>query len=322
MDEHKFYAYCLQGDVTSAYEYLRSIPDKSKKYRELEEKYYRRFFSDKPIFHFKTDYTWIRKVILAYYQYFISVLSSRNVREAETRLVIALQAIMPCCPAEINSLETKLEEIFNEKGYQFLGGVTAPFRGPYIWKNTVKKTFCVELPFHTEEVNVYFLSDFLMLSWVHFATFGKKYARGWAKEEGLFYVDEHPEKKKVNRESSEFQVSYLKHEAQHLSDYSRFPKLKQLELEYRAKLVELIYEPNPFKQLKKFYYENKNDPSFPHSYSSYLLLKRLAKLVFGKEETGDLEKWQSVESGRIREGAWRLFEESTKVLADNKTPSS
>lgn len=55
MDESKLYAYCLQGDVSSALEYLRSIPNKSKKYQELESKYDHRFFGEKPVYRFKTD---------------------------------------------------------------------------------------------------------------------------------------------------------------------------------------------------------------------------------------------------------------------------
>ncbi|WP_312470116.1 hypothetical protein [Neobacillus sp.] len=316
MDESKFYAYCLLGDVTAAYEYLRSMPNKSKKYQQLESKYYHRFFGGKPIYRFKTDDPWIRKVLLAYNQYFTSVLTRGNVEEAETRLVQSLVGLISDKDFNTNLdlIEERLEGIFQEKGYRFLGGVTSPFRGPYIWKITNKKNFRVELPNQTQEVTVYFLSNFIMQSWIHFATFGEKFAGGWAKEDGLYFVNEGSKNKRMKLDSSEFQISYLKHEAQHLSDYSRFPNLQPKDLEYRAKLVELIYESKPIRLLKKFSYEAKHDPNFPHPYSSYILMTRLSKLAFGIEEIQTLENWKFVDSSRVRDWAWDLYNGHTEQL--------
>ncbi|MFJ5712985.1 hypothetical protein [Neobacillus sp. NPDC093127] len=316
MDESKFYAYCLQGDVRAAYEYLYSIPNKSKKHQQVESKYYQRFFGRKPIYRFKTDDPWIRKVVLAYYQYFTSVLMGQNVNEAENQLIKSLGVLISDGNLidNLDLFEEKLEAIFEQKGYRFLGGVTSPFRGPYIWRTTDKKEFRVELPHQTQDVTVYFLRDFIMQSWIHFATFGEKFAGGWAKEDGLYYVDERPKKKRVTIESSEFQVSYLKHEAQHLSDYARFPNLPAKDLEYRAKLVELIYEPKTFRLLKKFFYEAKNDAKFPHPYSSYVLMARLSQLAIGKEVIPSLDQWKSVDSARIQDWARTLYEEHTGEL--------
>lgn len=42
-------------------------------------------------------------------------------------------------------------------------------------------------------------------------------------------------------ESESFQVSLLKHEAQHAADLARYPDMSNEDLEYRAKLVELVY---------------------------------------------------------------------------------
>jgi len=316
LDENKFYAHCLQGDVTAAYKYLCLIPDKSKKNQVLESKYYHRFFGGKPFYRYKSDDPWIRKVILAYYRYFTSVLTGKDAEDAESQLVKSLGVLITdkdlIC--NIDVIEEKLEHLFEEKGYRFLGGVTSPFRGPFIWKTTKKMDFRVELPHQTQEVTVYFLSEFIMQSWIHFATFGEKFAGGWAKADGLYYVDEGPKRKRAKLDSSEFQVSYLKHETQHLSDYLRFPKLHSKDLEYRAKLVELIYEPNSIRLLKKFYYEVKNDPNYPHPYSSYVLMTRLSKMVFGIDEIQNLEKWKQVKPAQIREMAWNLYHEHTKQL--------
>ncbi|MEW9050171.1 MAG: hypothetical protein AB2392_03385 [Neobacillus sp.] len=315
MDESKFYAYCLQGDVTSAYEYLRSVPDKNKKYQLLETKYERRFFkTDKPVYRFKSEDSWIRKVLLNYYQYFTFVLTGRDFEEAEKQLITGLKTVIPIQTDNLDVIEDMLEGLFEEKGYEFQGGVTPPFRGPYIWKTTEKKEFTVELPHHIQPVTVYFLSDFLMLGWLHFATYGEKYAGGWAKSDGLYYVAERTKKKSMNLYSPEFQVSYLKHEAQHLSDYSRYPNLTSKDLEYRAKLIELIYELKSHRLIKKFFYEQKNDPRLPHPYSSFCIMKRLSECLLSDNESPSLRDWKQVSSELIRHHARELFEEHTEQL--------
>lgn len=314
MDESKFYAYCLQGDVPAAYEYLCSIKNKNKKTKALELKYHRRFFTEKPIFRIQSKDPWIRRVLFAYYQYFIAVLTKKNASEAEIQLAQSLSPCISDSPSNmgLDQIEGQLEVIFRNKGYHFLGGLTGPFRGPFIWKTMEREEFKVELPHHTQEVTVYFLSDFLLQSWIYFSTFGAKRAGGWAKPEGLYYVNDRP--KKINMEGSEFKVSYLKHEAQHVSDYARFPNLPPKDLEFRAKLVELIYEPNSYRLLKKFYYERKNEPVFPHPYSSYVLMGRLTELAFSDEEIVEVEKWKTVQSPLIQKWALRLYEEHTKQL--------
>lgn len=314
MDDSKFYAYCLQGDVPAAYEYLCSFKDKSRKYQALEKKYYRRFFTEKPVFRINSKDPWIKKIVLAYYHYFIAVLTKQNVSEAEIQLAQSLAACIPDNPfiMDLDQIEGQLELIFKTKGYHFLGGVTGPFRGPFIWKTMEKKEFMVELPHHTQEVTVYFISDFLLQSWIHFSTFGAKRAGGWAKSEGLYFVNDRP--KKIHLDRTEFQVSYLKHEAQHVSDYIRYPLLRSKDLEYRAKLVELMYEPNSFRLVKKFFYERKDDPGFPHPYSSYVLMRKLTQLVFNKKEIDEVEMWKTVQSSLIRESAKDLFDEHTKQL--------
>lgn len=316
MDETKFYQYCLQGDVTSAYEYLCSLPNKSRKEQELESAYYNRFFHNKPEYPCKSDDSWIQNVLQAYYQYFSAVLTRKSVDHAEKRLIFSLRNLIPGIDTkmDLESLEKKLGSMFNEKGYHFLGGITPPFRGPYIWKNTEERKFTVELPNLIQEVKVYFLSDFILQSWVHFATFGEKFAAGWAKPDGLYYVADRPEHKKVELASSEFQVSYLKHEAQHLNDFLHFPNLRPRDLEYRAKLVELIYEPNSYRLLKKFYCEQKADPRHPHSYASFTLMKRLTQMAFGKEESQGLEQWKFVDFNKISEWSLALFNEHTEML--------
>jgi hypothetical protein len=66
--------------------------------------------------------------------------------------------------------------------------------------------------------------------------------------------------------------------------------------------------------LKKFYYESKNDPTFPHPYSSFVIMKKLTQLAFGKDEMQKIEKWKTVNPSIIHEWAWKLYDEHTKQL--------
>lgn len=269
---NKLYSFCIQGNVEEAYAYLHSI-DQSKQVKLLKQKYYNRFYKEQPIVRVRSKDPWIRKVILAYYHYFITVLTKKmSVQLAEEALI---QNLLPLIttevnePVDINQIENELKLLFKEKGYYFLGGMTLPYYGPYIWKGMEKKEYQVELPNGLQEVTVFFMSDFILHSWLHFATFGARATGGWAKEDGLYCVNSRYENR---METHKFQVSFLKHEAQHLQDFNRFPGLPSKDLEYRAKLVELIYHPSQ-KLYKDFLLIAQEDSSSPHSYASFAILK-------------------------------------------------
>ncbi|GAU75988.1 hypothetical protein [Fusibacter sp. 3D3] len=269
MDMQKFYSICLQGNVLKAIEYLKPFEEKNEEASRLIKEYEARFLKDQQSDEINSEDPWIQDVISCYFRYFRSVLVNHPVEQAEDQLNLSLSELVTLPKdSSLDEIELELNKIFKEKGYSYLGGVTSPFRGPYIWKKTSIKTFTVTLPDGEQEVVVYFISDFLMLSWAHFATMGKRHTGGWAKPEGLYYVDNGREKIDIN--SIEFQVWFLKHEAQHLSDYIKFPDLSGSDLEYRAKLVELIYNPHAHCLIEKFLNQSKDDKTLPHSYAAYL----------------------------------------------------
>lgn len=315
MDVNKFYAKCLQGNVLEAIEYLNSIENKSDDILDLERKYIHRFVTQEEAVKIKSEDPWIQAVLKCYYKYYISVLTNNDVQESEKQLALSLaKTLMINEGSNLEKLETKLESIFREKGYSFLGGRTTPYHGPYIWKTTKKEDFHVELPCGTQGLTVFFISDFLMLSWLHFATFGKHHAGGWAKEEGLYYVN--AGNKEIDTHSADFQVWFLKHEAQHLSDYAKYPNLEGTDLEYRAKLVELIYYPDTFSKLGTFINQAKNDKALTHPYSAFLIIKRLSNAFFGEEYAEDLDKWRVFDSNSISKEALKLFMENEQALSD------
>ncbi|MFD0771733.1 hypothetical protein ACFQZ1_23655 [Bacillus sp. CGMCC 1.60114] len=314
--KQKLYSYCLQGNVNKAYEYLQNI-DNNIGLENLKNKYYNRFYAEKPIFQYKTKDIWMRSVIRVYYEYFISVLTNRkNKEEAESILAEHLIELLPGFETtnDLDSIEELLAKEFKSRGFYFLGGVTPPYRGPYIWRKEEKIEYEVILPDKSKKVVVYFMSDFIMQSWLHFATFGERAAGGWASKNALYCVKERYEKV-LNK--PDFLYSYLAHEAQHLADYEDFPCLLPVDLEYRAKLVELIYHPLNNKVLmKKFLSDADNNRENPHPYSSYVICSNLSKEIYGVDDVTDPEKWREIGSKILSNVAKELFQKHTNLLTN------
>jgi hypothetical protein len=307
----RFYSLCLQGDINSAMEYLNGIQPKTIEIEKLQQRYMERFFSQKSEENIRTEDRWIREVVSAYHHYFRSVLTNADVmNDAELNLNKRLRMILKVeSPLTIDETENELAKIFTEKGYYFLGGVTPPFRGAYIWKRMETFDFNVEIPQQSMTVSVHMMSDFLLEGWMGFATFNNRTFGGWANEDGLYCNL----KSYKSLDDDHFQVSYLKHEAQHLYDYKYFPGLKSEELEYRAKLVELIYSKNHL-ILKKFLNDAKNDPDFPHPYASYNIIKNLSSIIFKKDYEPNINVWLEKDYKKISSTALELFDKNSIEL--------
>ena len=307
----RFYSLCLQGDINLAMEYLNSIQPKTKEIVKIQQSYMERFYSQKSYEHILTEDSWISDVVSAYHHYFRTVLTNAGRMDvAELNLNNSLRNLLKVeSLLTIDETENKLAKIFTEKGYYFLGGVTPPFRGAYIWKRTETFNFNIEIPHQSITVSVHMMSDFLLEGWMGFATFNNRTFGGWAAEDGLYcnlkvYKD---------LDNDQFQVSYLKHEAQHLYDYKYFPSLKPAELEYRAKLVELIYSKNHL-ILKKFLNDAKNDPDFPHPYASYNIIKNLSSIIFKKDYEPKINLWLEKDYKKISSTALELFDKNSSEL--------
>jgi hypothetical protein len=260
--------HCLEGDVLSAYNYLKDLRTKTEEQQNLLEKYDQTFFAQNFTYAIDSDDSWIRGVVEAYHSYFVSVLTKLNTKEvAEDLLYQSLLEQVSGNPKDMNEVEEILEIEFNNKGYFFLGGYTLPYRGPYIWRQQEKREYEVELPFAKRKLTIYLMDEFLMTSWLHFATFGLKSTGGWAKPDGLYCVRN---RYGDSLETDLFQVSFLKHEAQHVEDLEKYPNIKPWELEYRAKLVEIIYG-NSESLLEKFKREAINNQDYPHLFASFKL---------------------------------------------------
>lgn len=308
----KLFYLCVEGNVLKTYENLKNTKDKSEEKSVMEMRYNNRFFKENPDYHFFHEDKWIENVVNSYRHYFVDVLTKKvELLVAETRLLETLNDLLPSDKKglDMSTAEENLKAIFNEKNYFFLGGRVLPHYGPFIWKKSDKKMHHVELLDTTEEVQVNFLDDFLMLSWLHFATFGEVYAGGWAEKDALYCILPNYRDK---LETDPFLVSFLKHEAQHYNDYKQFPKLTGADLEYRAKLTELYFYSN-YDFLEKLLVQAVNIPN-PHNYSAFIILERFSNHFFSTEVEKQLEKWKGINYEELRAFAKILFDEHTYTL--------
>ncbi|WP_097160003.1 hypothetical protein [Bacillus oleivorans] len=266
--------YCFSGNIREAYQLLASKQNLSKEWLKLREDLFERFFAERPSLPNPPISNKLEPFLNCYYLYLIQVLLQKIERkQAEEELSDNLSILLKKPGSSMEQLEAELKVVFEKESYHFLGGKTEPFYGPYIWAANEEREYEVEIPLGKQRLKVNFMHGFIMKGWLDFATCGRRGAGGWAKEEGLYCVYD---VYKDILDSSKFQVSYLKHEAQHADDFKRFPHIKSYELEYRAKLVELIYE-----ETSRILYQLVRDadpnPDFPHNYSSYLIIQDLEK---------------------------------------------
>ncbi len=207
-----------------------------------------------------------------------------------------------------DTLETHIRAVFARNGYRVLLGVVFPFRSLVVWKSQQKRTHSIRLPDGRVKIQVFYLDDFVELGWMHFATFGRHYIGGWAEKSRVTCVVP-----AWNLESDKFLVSFLAHEAQHFSDYRRYPQLLAPDLEYRAKLTELILSKRPSVQFRKFKKEARRSRKYPHSYGAFSILRNFSKRLdcdFESIKSGDFR----ISGRRLRELAMAAFEEHSAQL--------
>lgn len=180
----------------------------------------------------------LNEILIAYQQYFRDVFYlKRSEKQAEDTLLNRLHVLLNAESSDEVVIGQAVETAFRDAGFHALTGRTNGCFGPYIWRTTVPTTYIVELPEGTCEYTVNILKDFVLRSWMAYLTFDTHGTGGWTSPDGTINCVESA----YDFESEQFRVSLLKHEAQHVCDKQRWPDMPSWQLEYRAKLVELIY---------------------------------------------------------------------------------
>ncbi|MDO9182868.1 MAG: hypothetical protein Q7U04_10695 [Bacteriovorax sp.] len=273
-----YYSYCLKADLQSAIQSLQKLNRSGdKELKIFHEKFLARFVNKNEKENIKCEDDFVKSIIRSYRAYYREallqpkkLLNHNAILSKDLKRIMFNEGVKFSTVASFEKLEKILEREFHKRGFLALFGTVKPFRSLMIWKKESFKIFNVSLPEKKQKVKVIFLEQFLELGWMHYATFGKYYVGGWARKDALYCV-----KQAYKIDSPTFNIHYLSHEAQHFSDYKSFPKLIQIDLEYRAKLAELALARSPKKFLNKLTSEAKKDKNMPHSFAAYKILDGL-----------------------------------------------
>lgn len=233
-DSDVFYGCLLKGDVAEAMRYLARFPEKDALYQQYVSVF------EQEAYPVLTEDSRLQEILLIYQRYYRDVFylhvdaeaAAEAMRDRFVRLFRIGDPDMRLGDIEAGAIA----EAFRERSYHFLGGRTGGYWGPYAWKTTESKTYDVALPGGTQPYTVRFLDGFISKSWHDYVSFGAISTGGWTDGDGVIQCV----RASYNLEDESFTVSLLKHEAQHAMDLAAYPPMSSEDLEYRAKLVELI----------------------------------------------------------------------------------
>lgn len=306
-EKRKFNGLLIQGDLHGAVDYLAQFPEQ----QALLERY--RSVFDRGEVMRRSDNMLVNRVDAVFQAYYRAAFWQKTPeREARAALAddlarLAGVTLDPAAPLDerLERVEQRVAELVEAEGFHYLGGETSGWFGPYIWRTNETTVYQVELPRDRIEVPVTMMKEFASRSWLDFLSFGQVGAGGWTKEDGLYCVWKSYQEE-LNTPS--FQITFLKHEGQHKLDMTQYGVTDSTLLEYRAKLVELIYYPD-LTTLRGFLAEaNGSNPQNAHAMAAYRIIKELTWRLFGAQEVPPLA-WEGKEDA-VRNAARTLYEES------------
>lgn len=299
-DQNLCLAWLKKGRLRPAMEYLAQFPEQAELYRQ-----YMSLYQQEQYLSYDVD-SQLQDILLAYQKYYRDAFYlEQSPEEAAEGLRARLAGLLGAGAASLDELEELAAEAFRAGGFHFLGGRTGGCYGPYIWRTEELRRYEVELPEGVQEYAVKLLGGFVMESWLSYLTFGLSGTGGWSNGDGLI----HCVKRHYDLESESFRVSLLKHEAQHASDQSRYPGMSSADLEYRAKLVELIYSEER-QLLGRFLQEaDAANPGSGHGLAAERIVRG-----FARRQDGDGLAALPIET--VRAAALELFRESSREMAE------
>ena len=214
--------------------------------------------------------------------------------------------------------DSVLKEIIEKEGFKVDFKFRNGFQEIFIWNKESTKKHEVILPKDTVKTTVVFIERYYINGYDEFATFGDSQVGGWAiKESATLYCN----KGTYDINSEEFEVSYLKHESLHFTDLNNYPTLSSTDLEYRSKVIELIYctKGTIYDRISEFVSgANKADRENSHPYANYILIQNLSKLIFNSNYNSDINQWKKVAVDKINKAASSLYNSSeNKLRKDN-----
>lgn len=214
--------------------------------------------------------------------------------------------------------DTELKRIIEAEGFKTKFMLRNGFQDIFIWDKETIRNYEVILPKDTITAKVVFIENYHIYGYDNYASIGASQVGGWAiKESATLYCN----KNSYNLTSESFEVSYLKHESLHFTDLNEYPNLSSTDLEYRAKVIELMYctEKTVHDKIIEFITAaDSSTRSHSHPYANYSLIKNLSKILFNSEYESDHNKWNKLTLESINNAAKVLYKRSEENLLKDK----
>lgn len=286
---------------------------------ERKEAYNQRFRFRNEAFDYRTD----QEEMVDLYQRFVNYWQSILIEEVPQNLADSLFRLEMAyflkekdeLTVDIDSIQSNMVAFFDRflEGRAYFGlvfGKTGHLHDLYVWGKESEEVYDISLPETDVKVPVVFMENFVSNGWAHYTTFGYAYSGGWVGAEKIYCV-----KDAYDIESENFLVSYVAHESQHFVDLANYPNLKQVDLEYRAKLCELsLAENSVYSLLGKFNGFKKDDVENAHAYANQLVISKLTNKFFREKGAVDSKNWEEVPSIDINKYARKLLKANSKEL--------
>ncbi|MCL2203730.1 MAG: hypothetical protein FWB88_07305 [Defluviitaleaceae bacterium] len=311
-DKNKYKSLCLLGGYNEIVSYLKELDDGS----ELLAKYKRIFEGDE--YFLKADDERITPFLLVYEDFLKWMLKTNPTTiEAQNAIVEKLKPFIPRVGlyAKISkrfaylAMNILVPKYFKKYGYHAIFGDVDIYPNLVLWRKQTARNEMVELPNGQVEIEVVEMDGLITRGWADYLSMGEIGTGGWVTKRGCTYF-----KEKYDTELDEFKVSLLKHEGQHFFDKKRHPKMNSVDLEYRAKLVELIY----LKEMDTFFHFLKNmattdDKTRAHAYAERKIIQGLSKKIFDVELELNQNSWE-LKRDAIPTAAQALLDEHSDMM--------
>jgi len=323
----KIYSFCLDANVKPVISLIDvdntvSLSKKDLKFKtDFEKRFKYEKDKSKYLDEKKSSIDGLLKIFHKYWRASLLDRSSNYESVTITEIMSFLNQNCPPVQGQVINQEN-IQEFYksyiNSKGLYSTDaiGKTGRLFDLLVWETEKDTSYTISL--HEEEINVkvVFMDNFITLGWEEYATLGRYYPGGWAKDNALYCV-----KDAYNLNSESFLISYLAHEGRHFADFKLFPQLKNKDNEYRAKLTELSLANSTLYNLIEFFIDNANyDSKNGHSVANYCVIRDLSKAIFNIDYENDIEKWRVVSIKKVNKAAYKILKTNTKdLLAQAKT---
>ena len=305
-----------------------SNPQINSAYQIWKKGMYARFITKDEVIESATDNTFINDISTIYQKYWRTELLKDNPKNradsllyhniSDYLLINNLTILSEDSLRKNIKDDTELKKIIENQGFKVLFGLRNGFQEVFIWDKETINNYEVVLPKKTINTKVVFIDYFLLAGYDYYASFGSSSVGGWAiKESATLYCN----KSDYDLDSEKFRVSYLKHESLHFTDLNEYPNLSSADLEYRSKVIELMYctEETIYDRIAEFVNgANHSNRSHAHPYANYILIENLSKLIYNSEFKSDINQWKKISFEKINNAASLLYKKSEEILQKDK----